>query len=189
MILSNSTRLGVVAALLLACAGLAGCDYTDYTVPGYNKGYKPIQPVSFSHKLHAGDLKMDCKYCHFGAEKSKRAGIPPVNVCMNCHAVVRADSPEIKKVHAAFGSGKSIEWVKVHNLPDFVTFDHSRHVNRGLACQTCHGPVQEMVEVEQASSLAMGWCVNCHRQYTAQPPENLKDKHIKASTDCTACHQ
>ena len=166
-----------------------GCDYTDYTVPGYNKGYKPVQPISFSHKLHAGELQMDCKYCHFGAEKGKKAGVPPVSVCLNCHKQIRPDAPEIKKIHAAAASGQSIPWVKVHNLPDFVTFDHSRHVNKGVACQTCHGPVQEMVEVKQFSSLAMGWCVNCHRSYNTDPPEQLKDRKIHASIDCTGCHQ
>lgn len=177
--------------LLLALGalfGLSGCDYTDLTVPGYNKGYKPIQPISFSHKIHAGDLKMECKYCHFGSEKSKKAGIPPLNVCMNCHTQVRTDSPEIKKLTEAYKSGKSIEWIKIHNLPDYVQFDHSRHVGKGVACQTCHGPIQEMAEVKQHASLAMGWCVNCHRDYTKNPPAELKDKHIYAPIDCAGCH-
>lgn len=190
-------RAGAWAVLLLLTWALPACDFTDWNAPGLNKGYKPIQPISFSHKLHAGDLAVDCKYCHFGAEKSRKAGVPPVDVCMNCHKVVRTDSPQIQKVAAACAmdpktgqcTGVSIPWVKVHNLPDFVAFDHSRHVNKGVACQTCHGPVEEMPEVYQYNTLAMGWCVNCHRQYNANPPESLKDKHIHASTDCAVCHQ
>lgn len=176
-------------AVLVAGLALSGCDYTDWTAVGYNKGYKPVQPISYSHKLHAGDLKIDCKYCHFGAEKGKKAGIPPLNVCMNCHKTVRTDSPQIQKLTAAYKAGQSIEWVKIHNLPDFVTFDHSRHVNRGVACQQCHGPIEEMVEVKQFRDLSMGFCVNCHRQYNTNPPENLRGKDIHAATDCTGCHQ
>jgi len=179
----------LMCPLLLAALTVSGCDYTDYNVPGQQKGYRPLQPVSYSHKLHAGDLQMDCKYCHFGSEKSRKAGIPPLSVCMNCHKTVRADSPQVQKLAAAYAAGEPIPWIRVHNLPDFVVFDHSRHVNRGVACQTCHGPIQEMTEVQQYASLAMGWCVNCHRQYNANPPELLRDKHIHASTDCTGCHQ
>ena len=183
-------------ALLTVLGGLSGCEYTDVTVPTYQKGYKPVQPISFSHKLHAGDLQMECQYCHFGAAESRNGSIPPVNVCMNCHKTVKTDSPQIKKIADAFEKGTSIPWVKVHNLPDFVSFNHSRHVGRGVACQTCHGPVQEMAEVYQFSSLAMGWCVNCHRQYSEKdsaqfgqtPPEQFKDLHLKPSTDCAACH-
>ena len=173
---------------LLASLALQACEYTTFNPPEYSRGYKPIQPVSFSHKLHAGEMQMDCRYCHFGAEKSRKAGVPPVSVCMNCHKSVKTESPEIQKVIKAYESGSSIAWVKVHNNPDFVAFDHSRHVGKGVACQTCHGPVQEMAEVYQYGQLSMGWCVNCHRDYNANPPEDLKDKHIHASIDCTGCH-
>jgi hypothetical protein len=181
--------LSLLALVVLSGLALPACDYTDYNVPGYQKGYKPVQPISYSHKLHAGELQMDCKYCHFGAEKGRKAGVPPLNVCMNCHKIVRTDSPQIQKLTKAYQDGTSIPWVKVHNLPDFVAFDHSRHVNKGVACQTCHGPVEEMAEVYQYNSLAMGWCVNCHRQYNTNPPESLRDKHIHASIDCTGCHE
>lgn len=182
--------------LVFAAIGLPACDYTDATVPTYQKGYKPIQPISFSHKLHAGEMGMDCKYCHFGAAESRNGSVPPVNVCMNCHKTVKTDSPQIKKIAEAYEKGTSINWVKVHNLPDFVNFNHSRHVGRGVACQTCHGPVETMPEVYQFSSLAMGWCVNCHRQYSEKdsaqfgqtPPPAFKDQHLKPSTDCAACH-
>jgi len=186
--LSILRGVAVLALMLGMALSLTACDYTDYTVPTYNKGYKPIQPISFSHKLHAGELQMDCKYCHFGAEKSQNGSIPPLNVCMNCHKAIKTDSAPIKKLTEAYNAGKSIPWVKVHNLPDFVYFPHSRHVNKGVACQTCHGPVETMAEVKQFSSLAMGWCVNCHRDYTKNPPVDLAGKNIHASIDCTTCH-
>ncbi len=179
-------------ALLVVTLGLSlltGCDNSDLNPLGYNKGYTPVQPISYSHKIHAGDLKMDCKYCHFGSEKSKKAGIPPVSVCMNCHKTVRTESPQIQLLADFYKKGEPVPWVRVHNLPDFVSFDHSRHVNKGVACQTCHGPIQEMAEVKQFASLSMGWCVNCHRDYTRNPPPDLKAKHIFATTDCTGCHQ
>lgn len=180
--------LAVLASLLFGLA-LSGCDHTDVNPLGYNKGYKPIQPISYSHKLHAGDLKMDCKYCHFGSETSKKAGIPPTSVCMNCHKSVKTDSPQIKKLTDYYSKGEPVPWIKIHNLPDYVNFDHSRHIGKGLACQTCHGPIQEMPEVYQFTNLSMGWCVNCHRDYTKNPPAELKDKHLFATTDCTGCHQ
>jgi hypothetical protein len=185
--LAHCARWCLVLAVGLFGLAVGGCNETGFTVPGLNQGYKPEQPIPYSHKQHAGDLKIDCKYCHFGSEQSPRAGIPPVNVCMNCHKLSKPDSPYIKKLKEAYDTGKSFEWVRVHKLPDFVWFDHSRHVNRGVACQTCHGPVQEMVEMYQYSSLAMGWCVNCHREYNKNPPAGLKDK-IQASTDCYSCH-
>lgn len=169
----------LVAAVAMMSAG--GCDGAMT-----NQGYQPVQPIAYSHALHAGELKMDCLYCHFGAEKSRHAGVPPVNVCMNCHEKVRADSPEIRKLAAAVGSGRPIEWVKVNRLPDFATFSHARHVAGGkLACQTCHGPVETMTRVRQAETLSMGWCLGCHRG--AGGPMN-PDKGA-SSTDCVSCHQ
>lgn len=182
-------RLTFLLLTLIFGVVVGGCDHTDVNPPGYNKGYKPLQPISYSHKLHAGDLKMDCKYCHFGSETSKRAGVPPLSVCMNCHKAVKTDSPQIKKLTEYYAKGEPVPWIKVHNLPDYVTFDHSRHVGKGLACQTCHGPIQEMPEVYQYTNLSMGWCVNCHRDYTKNPPPELKDRHLFATTDCTGCHQ
>ena len=182
-----SSAACVVAISVLAVLS-TGCDQVPNQIPSYHKGYAPVQPINYSHRLHAGELGIECKYCHFGAEKSKHAGIPPVNVCMNCHKLVKPNSPEIKKIHEAYNSGKSIEWVRIHKLPDFVAFDHSRHVNRGVACQTCHGKIQEMEVVKQANTLAMGWCVNCHRDYKDNPPPHLKDKKLNPSIDCGSCH-
>ena len=187
-------RLGHLAAWLITLAALvalaSGCDVAPSQLPSYHKGYAPKQPIAYSHKVHAGDLKIDCKYCHFGSEMSRHAGIPPLNVCMNCHKqnLVKPGSPELKKLTDAYEKGEPIHWVKIHHLPDFVSFDHSRHVNRGVACQTCHGPIQTMEVVAQANTLAMGWCVNCHREYNANPPAEMADTRIIASTDCYACH-
>jgi mono/diheme cytochrome c family protein len=149
------------------------------------QGYKPDQPIKYSHKLHAGELKIDCKYCHSTAEKSKQASIPSVNTCMNCHKGVQLRdkyngkvSPEIQKIYAAMDydperpegqqygpNPKPIRWVRIHNLPDHAVFNHSQHVKgANLACQNCHGPIQEMEVVEQFATLQMGWCINCHRE-------------------------
>ncbi|PWG78817.1 cytochrome c3 family protein [Pararcticibacter amylolyticus] len=149
---------------------------------GVHQGYQPTQPIKYSHQLHAGTLKIDCQYCHSGAYKSKNASIPSLNVCMNCHNYVQATekyngeiSPEIMKIYKAldydpqtkqYGSNpKPIQWVRIHNLPDFAYFNHSQHVSvGGLACQKCHGPIQTMSEVYQYSPLTMKWCINCHRE-------------------------
>ena len=160
---------------------------------GVEEGYQPIQPIAFSHKIHAGDNKIDCQYCHSSAKHSKHSGIPSVNVCMNCHksisevaentileledyTMTKVDlDKEIQKVYKAAGwdsetlsytgDERPIKWVRVHNLPDFVYFNHSQHVTvGGLDCKKCHGPVEEMEELYQHSPLTMGWCIDCHKQ-------------------------
>ncbi len=138
---------------------------------GRSPGYSPDQPVKFSHAVHAGQNKTDCIYCHNYAPESKVSGIPSGNVCMNCHLIVRNGKRsgmfEIAKVVNAFETGKPIEWIQVHNLPDHAYFNHSQHVTAGgITCQTCHGPVEEMDRIVQVSDLSMGWCVNCHRTKT-----------------------
>jgi len=166
----------------------------------YDRGYAPIQPIAYSHKLHAGDLGIDCRYCHFNAERGKHAGIPPTSVCLGCHATdkggVNGDKPEIKKLLAMAASddgswtdpdtkivheGGAIHWNRVHKLPDFVYFSHEWHVKAGVACQTCHGPVEKMEVVRQHADLSMGWCLSCHRKtnyvggpvYDGANPENF----------------
>jgi len=161
---------------------------------GREKGYQPVQPIFYSHKVHAGTSQISCLYCHGGAQDSKHANIPSVNVCMNCHMAIseyegepltREDgssvngTAEIKKLYEYAGwnpdskkydkPGKPIEWVRVHNLPDHVYFNHSQHVTVGQQkCQTCHGNIQDMPEVAQFSDLSMGWCINCHRESKVQ---------------------
>lgn len=144
---------------------------------GYNQGYQPDQPIPFSHELHAGQYKINCQYCHSGVEVARHASVPSLNVCMNCHMVVKTDSPWIQKLTTAYNNGESVAWQKVHLLPDHVKFNHAAHVIAGKDCKVCHGPVEQMAVVSQYSSLSMGWCVNCHKQ-----PEN------KAPTNCSTCH-
>ena len=206
-------------AVAVVLVGLMTVDAVrTWPVPGVQQGYEPVQPIAYSHRLHAGELQIDCQYCHSGAETSRHAGIPAANVCMNCHkfitaplGAIRAEdelaqkenrrskevvSPEIAKIYAAFGLGESrepdagaetrpIEWIKVHNLPDYVYFDHRAHVNVGVKCQTCHGPVETMERMRQAEDLTMGWCVNCHRDATEN---GVAGKTVDASIDCTTCH-
>ncbi|RLK03405.1 c-type cytochrome [Tenacibaculum discolor] len=201
---------------------------------GVDEGYQPIQPIAFSHKIHAGDNKIDCQYCHSSAKHSKTSGIPSVNVCMNCHknisevaddtkvvmddhTLVKADlDKEIAKIYEAAGwdadkleytgNTKPVKWVRVHNLPDFAYFNHSQHVTvGGIACQKCHGPVEEMEEVYQYSPLTMGWCIDCHKatkvdlkgnEYYAKIHEDLAKKYgVEQVTiaqlggkECGKCH-
>ena len=179
--------------LLLASAYFA---YGWMMQVGIDQGYAPVQPIHYSHKIHAGDNKIECKYCHSSARVSKHSGIPSLNVCMNCHKSIyeytgNPEGPsaedlangytnefytgEIKKLYKAVGwdeenqryTGESqpVEWVRIHNLPDFAYFNHSQHVSvAGIECQTCHGPVEEMEIMEQYAPLTMGWCINCHRE-------------------------
>jgi hypothetical protein len=126
-------------------------------------GYRPVQPVPYSHKLHAGDMGMDCRYCHNTVEVAPHAAIPPSATCMNCHSQVKTDSPRLATVRESFETGESIEWVRVHQLPDFAFFDHGPHVAAGVGCSSCHGRVDAMVTVEMNQPLSMGWCLDCHR--------------------------
>ena len=224
--------VGLGFALLTAAPNLA-----TVHLPGNQVGYEPVQPIAFSHRLHAGELQVQCVYCHSGAERSRHAGIPAASTCMNCHRFVTATrgairaedevaqqekraprrivSPEIKKVYDALAlddrmqrdpneSTLPIAWTKVYALPDFVYFDHRPHVNAGVTCQTCHGPVETMERVRQVGDLSMGWCVNCHRGVNANgldgkgnfasapapAANNLKPviRRVNASTDCSTCH-
>ena len=144
---------------------------------GYNQGYEPDQPIPYSHKLHAGEMKIDCKYCHNTTEVSRHASVPSLNICMNCHMNIAKDSPALTKLKEAFMNETPVAWNKVHLLPDHVKFSHEKHVNAGKACTDCHGPVEQMDTVYQWSSLSMGFCVNCHRK-----PEN------NATINCGTCH-
>jgi cytochrome c2 len=136
---------------------------------GIQQGYAPKQPIAFSHKIHAGQYGIDCKYCHTGVLKGKNANIPSPNICMNCHNQIKQGTNtgevEIAKIVKAYETNTPIEWVRVHNLPDLAYFNHAQHVNvGGIECQTCHGPVETMDVVRQYSLLTMGWCINCHRK-------------------------
>lgn len=177
-------RRGALSVLLPALAGSLGGAACESQ--GTRQGYEPAQPIEYSHALHAGERQIDCQYCHFGAETSRHAGVPPASVCLNCHSQVRKDSPEVKKIQAAVDSGVPIEWVKVHRLADFVYFNHARHVGSGVTCQSCHGPVETMVRVRQVETMNMGWCLDCHRAPGPFVPDAAL---VSPPTDCAACHQ
>jgi mono/diheme cytochrome c family protein len=164
-----TNRFVATVVVLLLVVGGANAAYDFVWSVGLHQGYTPVQPIAYSHKLHAGELQIDCKYCHVGVEKGKSATFPSANICMNCHNLVeegpKYGKAEIAKIREAYEKGKPIEWVRIHNLPDFVYFSHAQHVKvAGLECQECHGPVEEMEDMYQYSRLSMGWCVNCHRQ-------------------------
>jgi len=212
-IVSAVLLLGIV----LACISLLG-SLDEVRLPGDHSGYRPVQPIAYSHRVHAGDLTIPCLYCHAGAERSRSAGVPPAGVCMNCHKFVTASlgavreeerlaeeekreprtvvSAELQKLYDALAldatlapdptkKQQPIEWARVHNLPDFVAFDHRPHVaDAKVSCQTCHGPVERMDRVRQFASLGMGWCVDCHRQSFKEQP----DVPVAANLDCATCH-
>lgn len=172
-------------------------------------GYSPKQPIAFSHKLHVGELGMDCRYCHYTVETSPHAAVPPTEVCMNCHTLVKTDSTEIRKLHYYHSNHLSIPWVNVHNLPEFSYFNHSRHIEAGVSCVSCHGRIDKMEQVYQSEPLSMGWCLECHRHPEAhlRPKEFITDldwsptnqlsigKHLKHKNniapreDCNTCHR
>lgn len=153
--------------------------------PRWYQGYGPEQPIPFSHKLHAGQYKIPCGYCHSSAEKAQFSAVPGLETCMNCHNVVKPESPHIKKITNAYKSGQPIRWVKVHVLPDFVHFNHRAHVSAGVACETCHGKVEEMEQVYQHAPLSMGWCMDCHRNddYLTEHRRELLEKQIAMSDE------
>lgn len=163
---------------------------------GVHQGYAPEQPIAFSHRMHAGESQIRCLYCHYAARTSRHAGIPPLSVCMNCHAILERQTAEIQKLKEAVQQQRPIAWVRVHRLPDFVHFDHSRHVLSGVACERCHGPVERMDRVRQEAPLTMGWCLECHRDRAGLPSLGVKRaaRHLAGASgaapglDCAACH-
>lgn len=172
---------------------------------GVHQGYAPKQPIAFSHKLHAGEMKINCAYCHTGVFKGKQSGIPSANICMNCHNAIKRESPEIQKIYTAIETNKPIEWVRVHNLPDLAYFNHAQHTNvGGLECKNCHGEIEKMEVVQQRSSLTMGWCIDCHRKSEVNGKDNgyyakLMEAHSAVSKgamkvqdngglECAKCH-
>jgi hypothetical protein len=172
-------RALVGSVIVVALAGATVAFTQSFTPPPIP--YKgPEQPIHFPHDIHAGKLGMNCLYCHYGAEKSTIANIPSVGTCMGCHKIAMTDRPEIQKLTGYFNRGEPVPWVEVYHLPDYVKFNHKRHVKAGVQCTDCHGPVQQMPVVYQYPSLKMGWCLTCHRQRQndAFPPP----------MDCVVCH-
>ncbi len=173
-------------------------------------GYAPEQPVAYSHALHAGELGIDCRYCHNSVETTAKANIPPTATCMNCHSSIKTESDKLALVRKSAETGEPIKWVRVHDLPDFAYFNHAGHIQSGVGCVSCHGRVDRMEVVEQVKPLTMGWCLECHRNPDAnlRPKEfvtdmnwvaegdpavvgaELREKHsISPSTNCTTCHR
>lgn len=200
----------LVGALMVGTAVTAGINY--YATPKYTRvGYQPVQPVAFSHAIHADQLGLDCRYCHNGVEKSWYSNIPSAGTCMNCHNQVLANDPKLALVRESAASGKPIPWVQIHKTPDYVYFNHSVHVNRGVSCVHCHGQVNKMDEVRHEKPFSMGFCLDCHRDPGAKirnpkdvydlnwvPPANfaagdgakfVHDWKVNASQNCSACHR
>jgi Zn ribbon nucleic-acid-binding protein len=193
----------VIGGLLFASAAFMRSDYMTRAKSARE------QPVPFSHKHHVAELGIDCRYCHTSVERTAYAGIPPTQTCMNCHSQIWKDSPTLAPVRASFETGKSIEWTKVHDLPDFVYFNHSIHVAKGIGCASCHGRVDQMNLMWQENSLHMEWCLQCHRnpEQFVRPrsevfnmewvagdqatlgPTLIAENKIASRDDCTICHR
>ncbi len=159
--------------MLLVGAALAGggvaAGVTMYLTPKYTRaGYQPVQPVPFSHKIHAGQLGVDCRYCHNGVEKSWFSNLPGASTCMNCHNQVLKDDSRLAIVRQSAANNTPVPWVQVHIVPDYVYFNHSVHVTRGISCVSCHGRVDQMTEVREVKSMSMSFCLDCHRNPAAQ---------------------
>jgi hypothetical protein len=165
-------RLSIFGGLFIL--GFAAWALAEINRSSWNTGayVEREQPVQFSHKHHVGDDGIDCRYCHTSVETSNSAGLPPTKTCMNCHSQIYSDSPYLEPVRASWKTNKPIEWTRVHDLPDYVYFNHSIHVNKGVGCSTCHGRVDEMPLVYQFASLQMEWCLQCHRE----PERYLRDR-------------
>ncbi|MCL4211370.1 MAG: cytochrome c3 family protein [Phycisphaeraceae bacterium] len=200
--------VGVLAAPLYA-VGMVWFGFSPLTT---DVGYAPEQPVPFSHKVHAGDLGIDCRYCHNTVDRAAKAAIPPTQTCMNCHVGIRPESQRLAPVRQSFEDGTPVLWRRVHDEPDYVYFNHAAHVNRGVSCVECHGRVDKMEVVYQYASLSMGWCLECHRNpdlrlrepkdvfnlglnvgddvARAELGRMIRERHaIDPSTDCSTCHR
>jgi hypothetical protein len=207
---ANKTHLIFGAVLGVAPLYLGGLIWYGASPKTINVGYQPVQPVPYSHALHAGELGVDCRYCHNTVDKAAFAAVPAAETCMNCHKTIWPQSPRLLPIRESYATGAAVKWVKVHDLPEYVYFNHSAHVTRGVGCVSCHGRVDKMVEVNQQQPLSMGWCLDCHRAPEAflrppeqvtnmdwQPPEDqisygrrLREKNgINPPTDCSTCHR
>lgn len=206
-----SNRAFVLALVFLGSVPVyVICVMAFATMPGtVSVGYAPEQPVPFSHRLHAGDLGLDCRYCHNTVEESAHAAVPPTHTCMNCHTNIRNDSPLLAPIRESYETGEPVEWNRVHDLPDYAYFNHSAHVTRGIGCASCHGRIDTMEVVTQQEPLSMGWCLDCHREPEQHlrpldritdmewAPENQleigrrlrQEYNINPSTSCSTCHR
>ena len=208
---ANTVFIVTLVGLVLMVGGLIGLAYALQSSPYVTRAFEArSQPIQFSHERHVGGNGIDCRYCHTSVETSPFAGIPPTKTCMNCHAQIFKDSPFLELVRSSFRDDRSIEWTRVHDLPDFVYFNHSIHVNKGIGCSTCHGRVDLMPLLFQAQTLQMSWCLDCHRnpelyvrpreavyQMTYRPPADqlalgrklVAEYKIQSLTSCSTCHR
>lgn len=205
---ANKTVHIAGAVLGIAQLYLIGLVWYGASPKTLNVGYAPKQPIPYSHALHAGELGLDCRYCHNTVEDAQLAAVPPTETCMNCHARVKVNSPKLAPLHESWAKGTPVEWIKVHDLPDYVYFNHSAHVTRGIGCVSCHGRIDQMPVVAQHETLSMGWCLDCHRApekhlrpvsevtnmgWTPSSPDEgaqlRKENGINPSTDCSTCHR
>jgi hypothetical protein len=202
-----------VIIYLFVLGGTVTAGVTYYCTPKYLRvGYQPVQPVPFDHSLHAGQLAIDCRYCHSNVDQSGFANIPTAQTCMNCHKLVKPQSPLLAVVRASYESGEPVPWVQIHKTPDYVYFNHAIHVNRGISCVECHGKVNEMPVVYEEQSLSMKFCLNCHRNpepylrapadvynldsptlvaqgKTAEAAKFIHDWKIMPPQSCSGCHR
>ncbi len=156
-------RLVIIALLLLGVFASSVIAY--YMTPKYTRvGYAPKQPVSYSHYLHVEQLGLDCRYCHTNVDKSGHANVPASSTCMGCHNAIKAESPLLAPIRASYQNGQPVNWIRIHQTPDYVYFNHAAHVNRGVSCVHCHGNVDDMEVVYHAEPLSMGFCLDCHKQ-------------------------
>jgi hypothetical protein len=203
------SRLSIFGALFVAAGGLYGLVEANRSAYVTQVGVAREQPVQFSHKHHAGELGIDCRYCHTGVERAAVANVPPSQTCLNCHAQIWKDSPFLEPVRRSVATDTALQWIKVHDLPDFVYFNHSVHVAKGVGCVTCHGRVDQMNQIYQTQSLQMEWCLECHRHperyvrpidrvfdMTWAPidqatlgPRLVREQNVHTRTDCSTCHR
>jgi hypothetical protein len=206
---TNRIPIYLVFGLVFAVIGSVAFVWY-YFSPWYTDvGYRPKQPVEYSHKLHAGDLGLDCRYCHSNVEFSAVANIPPTQTCMNCHEIIKPESEKLAPVRESWETGVPIEWIRVHKIPDFAYFSHQAHLRAGVGCYSCHGDVSRMEVVTQRKPLSMSWCLDCHRNPLphlrpqseltnmnwkrlsddAQPARAEAEMTMKPPTDCSRCHR
>jgi len=182
---TNRLPLLIIVGVLLTATGVTAGVWYYFTNKYTDVGYMPVQPVAFSHSIHADQLGIDCRYCHNAVEKSWYSNIPASSVCMNCHNQVLKDDPKLAVVRDSFQTGKPIPWVQIHKLPDYAYFNHSVHVNRGVSCVECHGQINHMDEVHQDKPLTMSFCLDCHRhpELHLRPPDKITDLDWKISPE------
>jgi hypothetical protein len=202
-----------IIVYLVVCSGILAAGATYYMTPKFTRiGYAPVQPVPFSHALHNGQLGIDCRYCHSYVEKSGFANLPTAQTCMNCHDQIKTSSPLLAVVRESYATGQPVPWVQIHEVPDFVYFNHSIHIARGVSCLECHGQINHMDTVEEAKALSMGFCLDCHRDparhlrprdkvtdldwHAASPQAQLEmgrkfvhDWNVRPPESCSGCHR